>query len=149
MNQMKKHAKGGGDQFMRSLKLCLISPSTVALRKDLYDKLGGFREDFIVCEDYDLWLKVTSQHQVGFIKKDLIKKYGGHEDQLSRQFYGMDLWRVKSIAGLLKDNPLKGEQKEEALKVLNKKIKILEKGALKHQNENLLKELAILKQATF
>jgi len=146
VNQMKKHAKGGGDQFIRSLDLCLISPSTVALRKDLYCELGGFREDFVVCEDYDLWLKITHQYEVGFIEEDLIKKYGGHEDQLSRQFYGMDLWRVKSIVSLLKESSLEINQRETALKVLNKKMKVLEKGALKHQNKNLLKELDLLKK---
>ena len=145
VNQMKKHAKGGGDQFLRSLELCLISPSTVALRKDLYCHLGGFHEDFVVCEDYDLWLKITHQYEVGFIEKDLIKKYGGHEDQLSRQFYGMDLWRIKSILSLLKEYTLKAHQKEAALKILNKKMKILEKGALKHENLSLIKELEDLK----
>ena len=145
VNQMKKHAKGGGDQFLRSLELCLISPSTVALRKDLYCHLGGFHEDFVVCEDYDLWLKITHQYEVGFIEEDLIKKYGGHEDQLSRQFYGMDLWRIKSILSLLKEYTLKAHQKEAALKILNKKMKILEKGALKHENLSLIKELEDLK----
>lgn len=30
-----------------------------AARRDLLLRLGGFREDLVVCEDYDLWLRVS------------------------------------------------------------------------------------------
>ena len=56
VNKKKKHQKSGGDLFKPSLELCLIAPSSVLIRKSLMDRYK-FREDFKVCEDFDLWLK--------------------------------------------------------------------------------------------
>ncbi len=134
VNQMKKHQKGGGDQFFRSLELCVISPSTVCLKRELYDLHKGFREDFSVCEDYDLWLKITSSEKIGFIEDELIIKYGGHEDQLSRKFKAMDYFRVKSIDWCLENLALNESQREESISVLKRKSEILMKGYQKHQN---------------
>ena len=131
VNQMKKHKKGGGDQFLPSLHLCLVSPSTVMIHRNLLEK-EKFKEDFIVCEDYDLWLRLLLDHPIGFIEKPLINKYGGHEDQLSRRYFAMDYWRVRSLASLL---PRLYEQRLlEACEVGLKKSQILLAGYLKHQN---------------
>jgi glycosyltransferase involved in cell wall biosynthesis len=101
VNQMKKHYKSGGQVFERCVDLCFISPSTTMIRRDLFLRLGGFREDFPVCEDYDLWLKVAAAHEVGFIAEPLSKKYGGNPDQLSLSFPAMDYYRVKALSGHL------------------------------------------------
>lgn len=134
VNQMKKHKKSGGDIFKRSLELCLISPSAVCLKKSLFEKMGGFREDFIVCEDYDLWLKISSEYEIGFIEEDLILKFGGHEDQLSQKYKAMDYYRIKSIDWILRNKKLKDDKKSYALEVLKRKCEILLKGYLKHNN---------------
>ncbi|MFT6631187.1 MAG: glycosyltransferase involved in cell wall biosynthesis [Bacteriovoracaceae bacterium] len=134
VNQKKKHQKGGGSQFLSSVKVCFISPSTVCLTKVVLEEFGGFREDFEVCEDYDLWLKITSKYDIGFIDRPLIKKYGGHVDQLSTKFVGMDYWRIKSIDWILKNRDLCKEMKFETVKILLKKCKILMKGYVKHNN---------------
>ena len=134
VNQMKKHKKSGGDIFIPSLKLCLISPSAVMIKRDFLISEGLFKEDFTVCEDYDLWLRLTSRFPVGFVEEPIIKKYGGHEDQLSRKYFAMDYWRVKSIDDVLMRFDLSIEKREPAIKVLLKKTKILLKGYEKHQN---------------
>ena len=138
VNQMKKHRKEGGDIFIRSLELCLISPSAVMMKRSLLNKYNNFSTKMIVCEDYDLWLKITSENLIGFIKDPLIKKYGGHEDQLSSKFFAMDFWRVNSIYTLLESGRLTIEKKDAALRILLRKSEILIKGYLKHENlENI------------
>lgn len=134
VNAMKKHQKGGGDIYAHSLKLCCISPSTALLKKDLFHSLGGFREDFVVCEDYDLWLKITARHSVGYVEEPLIKKYGGHEDQLSRRYKAMDYWRILSIFDRLQSQELSVEQQRLSQEELECKANILLKGYRKHQN---------------
>lgn len=147
VNPMKKHAKAGGDQFIRSVDLCCISPSCVALKKELFIELGGFREDFPVCEDYDLWLKITSKFEVGYIDDFLIKKYGGHEDQLSKKYFAMDYWRVKSIDWILKNTILDIEKKEYVVKSLIIRAQRLVKGYIKHENLKNIDEIEeILRQ---
>lgn len=134
VNQMKKHKKGGGDQYLPSLQLCLISPSTVFLKKQVLIELGCFREDFPVCEDYDLWLKLTSIYPIDYIDKPLIKKYGGHEDQLSKKFFGMDYYRILAIDWILKNRELNEAKRMQSIDILIKKTDILLNGKIKHGN---------------
>ena len=91
VNQKKIHQKFGGFIYEKCLPLCLISPSAVMIERKLYEEMGGFDEEFTVCEDYDLWLKITSLYEVGFVSDPIIYKYGGHEDQLSHKYFAMDL----------------------------------------------------------
>ena len=134
VNPMKKHQKKGGDVFKDAVRLCCISPSTVMLKKDLIAEVGFFREDFPVCEDYDLWLRILSHHKVSFVNKFLIKKYGGHEDQLSRKYRAMDYWRILSLHSVLQDEKLCLDNRHFAQVELKKKANILLKGYRKHQN---------------
>ncbi|MBL7664837.1 MAG: glycosyltransferase family 2 protein [Bacteriovoracaceae bacterium] len=140
VNQKKKHQKSGGDLFERSMEQCLIGPSTVLMKKALFLKLGGFREDFPVCEDYDLWLKTLSQFSVGYLPQALINKYGGHTDQLSSQA-GMDYYRVKALYSLLETLPLTDSQAKHAQALLQSKGKILLAGYEKYQNFQHQKEV--------
>lgn len=140
VNQMKKHKKGGGDQFVPALDLCFISPSTVLMHISLLSDFK-FREDFPVCEDYDLWLKLLVNYHIGFLAEPLIKKYGGHEDQLSFKYFAMDFYRIKSIRWVLDNMELDDERRFQAQEVFKRKIEILKKGALKHQNQKLLSDL--------
>lgn len=134
VNPKNKHKKGGGDQFLTSLKLCAISPSVALISKTLLTKFGGFRTDYPVCEDYDLWLKITSEEEIGYIDSHLIKKYGGHDDQLSSKYKAMDYWRIKSIDYVLKNMELSPDKEEAALEEIFKKCKILLKGYEKYGN---------------
>jgi hypothetical protein len=130
----KVHAKGGGDQFERSCELCVISPSTVVLETNSFFELGMFREDFPVCEDYDLWLKYTARMNVGFIEEPLIRKYGGHQDQLSAKYKAMDYYRVMALDDILNQKGISLEHFETARETLVKKCEILMQGYEKHQN---------------
>ena len=141
VNPMNKHQKSGGDVFSDAVRLCCISPSTVMLKKSLFQEVGLFREDYPVCEDYDLWLKITAHKLVGFVEDSLIKKYGGHEDQLSRKFFAMDYWRIKSLDDLLRRGNLSEEKAKVARSELAKKAKILLKGYRKHQNLSQYQEI--------
>ncbi|MEX0799193.1 MAG: glycosyltransferase [Bacteriovoracaceae bacterium] len=149
VNPKKKYKKGGGDQFLPSLKLCAISPSATAIRKDVFSVLGGFREDFPVCEDYDLWLKFTSLYPTGFIEDALLKKFGGHCDQLSGKYKAMDYWRCLSLAWILKNRELSQEKRKAALDVLSEKLSILAHGYKKRENFEGLKKIEEIKESAF
>lgn len=134
VTQHAKHTKDGGDLYERSLKLCLIGASCVLMQKKLFVQFGGFREDFPACEDYDLWLKILSQYEIGFIKENLVHKFAGHDDQLSYKYFAMDYWRIKTLDWLLGNASLIDSRREATLKVLVKKSRQLLKGYLKHKN---------------
>lgn len=134
VNPKKIHKKSGGRIFKRCLHLCLISPSATLMKRELYQELGGFREDYPVCEDYELWLRVTSRFKVGFVEEPIIIKYGGHEDQLSSRYHAMDYWRVKAMDEIFEGENLSLDEGEELRTVLLRKCEILKAGYLKHQN---------------
>lgn len=136
VNQMKKHQKYGGYIFEKCLPLCLISPSAVAIHRDVFVDRGVFREDFIVCEDYELWLRITHKYQIGFIDKPIIVKYGGHQDQLSKKYVAMDYYRVVAMFDFLNQNYLLIDEqtKELILKEIIFKSEVLLNGYRKHNN---------------
>ncbi len=138
VNQMAKHRKHGGDVFNDSLKLCAMSPSSIILHRSLLEEFDGFDPQFIVCEDYDLWLQIAAKYQVAFVEKAMIRKYGGHMDQLSRRYFAMDQYRIMAMEKLLLAGSLNERQKESLMQVLRSKLSILLKGAVKHDNVSLI-----------
>jgi glycosyltransferase involved in cell wall biosynthesis len=136
VNAMKKHAKAGGRVFGACVEQCFISPSTTLLARDLFLAHGGFREDFPVCEDYDLWLKICAENDIGFVETPLIKKYGGDPSQLSLSVPAMDYYRVKALAGQLHNQYLSTEEKLKAAANLIQRAEILLKGFKKYPNAN-------------
>ncbi len=134
VNPHKKHRKFGGDIFEKCLPLCLISPSSSLTKKSLLDEVGGFDENLVACEDYDLWLRITAKHKVEYIDQPLIIKHGGHDDQLSRKHWGMDRFRIYSMEKLLNHTDLSNLQRCQLLNELVKKCDIFSQGALKNKN---------------
>ncbi len=131
VNPMKKHQKYSGWIFERCLPLCLISPSSILLRRQLLEEEGGFDESLPVCEDYDLWLRLTCMHPVLFLEEKLIVKRGGHPDQLSHSEWGMDRFRLQSLLRLAREKPLTSWQEQAVWKELIRKAQILQQGAAK------------------
>jgi glycosyltransferase involved in cell wall biosynthesis len=133
VNSGEKHKKYSGDIFLQSLPLCIVSPSSVMIRTKILKETGGFDTKLLACEDYDLWLRMSSKFSFGYINQKLLIKYGGHEDQLSRKYWGMDRFRVYSLSKLLSLECLSKEQTNSVLDVLIKKCEILLKGFEKRE----------------
>ena len=131
---MKKHRKYGGNIFKHCLPLCVISPSSVMIHQDIFDKVGYFDESLPVCEDYDYWLRMCCQFPVLFLDQALIIKYGGHEDQLSTKYWGMDRFRIQALVNILNTDYLIETDRRVAVEILLKKIDIYLKGARKRNN---------------
>ena len=134
VNPKKKHQKKEGWIFQPSLALCLMAPSTVILPRELFEVHGLFDENLPVCEDYDLWLRLTAQHPVALLDEKLMTRHGGHADQLSRSDWGIDRYRVQSIQKILKTESLRPEDRTAAIRMLIEKCGILAKGFRKRGN---------------
>ncbi len=134
VNQMNKHKKAGGHIFQHCLPLCAISPSAALIHRSLFEAIGLFDETLPACEDYDLWLRICSRYPVLYIDETLITKYGGHDDQLSRQYWGMDRFRIQALNKIISENKLNDSDREAATKMMLIKINIYLAGAAKHGN---------------
>lgn len=138
VNAKAKHRKRGGRIFQHCLPLCAISPSAALIHKSVFADVGTFDENLPACEDYDLWLRITSRYPVLYIDKPLINKFGGHSDQLSRHYWGMDRFRIQALEKLLAANQLNAADRAAALDMLLKKCAIVINGAAKRDNQALL-----------
>jgi GT2 family glycosyltransferase len=136
VNPCAHHRKPSGDIFEPSLHLCLISPSAVMLRRSLFERAGGFDESLPACEDYDLWLRILRDTPVWLIDRPLVIKRGGHSDQLSHRFWGMDRFRVAALVRLLGEGNLPEPHRTATLRVLTEKCAILANGAARRGRDD-------------
>lgn len=128
------HLKKGGDLFEASLHRCMITPSSVLMKKSLFGEVGLFDEAMIVCEDYDIWLRITSRMEVGLVEEDLMVRHGGRSDQLSAG-HSLDKYRIDAIKKLLAGTDLNPDHRALAEKVLKDKSRIYGKGCLRRGRE--------------
>ena len=131
VNQMKKHRKTGGWIFPHCLPLCAMSPSSILIHRSVFDSIGNFDTSLPACEDYDLWLRITAKYPVLYMEEPQIKKYGGHDDQLSKKHWGMDRYRIQALQNIISGETLNDENKQKAVAMLLKKCNVFQKGALK------------------
>jgi glycosyltransferase involved in cell wall biosynthesis len=131
VNPGRKHEKSGGQIFAKCLPLCVISPSSVLIHRTIFSHYGIFDQSLPVCEDYDMWLRICAYQPVLYLSQPQIIKYGGHSDQLSRRYNGMDRFRIRALEKIIADPNLSAEKREAAVKVLLQKTAIYINGARK------------------
>jgi GT2 family glycosyltransferase len=103
------------------------------IKRDIFKQVGLFDERLEVCEDYDMWLRILKSYPVQLLPKRLTVKNAGESEQLSFKYFAMDKFRIQSLKKFSYDI--------EVQKVLSRKIDILKKGAIKHDNHKLLEFL--------
>lgn len=136
INQKKIHRKYSGDIFLFCLPRCIIGPSSALIKKDIFKEVGLFDETLPVCEDYDMWLRITSRFNVLFIDEKLIIKRGGHADQLSSKYETLDQFRIKSLFKLYNSTALSNKNRELLKAELLKKADIYIGGAARRNKLN-------------
>ncbi len=135
VNPARKHLKPTGDIFEPSLVRCLVSPSAVMLRRTLLKEVGLFDEKLPVCEDYDLWLRISCRYSIHLIDRELLVREGGHPDQLSSGRPGMDRYRIRSMARILGSGVLTEGQAQATLREIHRKCRIYGEGCLKRDRK--------------
>jgi glycosyltransferase involved in cell wall biosynthesis len=139
VNPRKKHRKYSGWIFDRVLPLCLLSLSSALFRSELFEEIGKFDEELPACEDYDLGIRIAAKYPIHFLPRPLIIKRGGHADQLSRKYWGMDRFRIKALEKALQLD-LTPHQERLVRQELVKKYQVLAGGFEKRNKRAEMKE---------
>lgn len=134
VNQKKIHAKAGGWIYPLCLPRCIISPSSVLMRREFFEAVGVFDEQLPICEDYDLWLRAASRFEVGFLAAPLIVKRGGHLDQLSHREFGIDRYRITALLKVYAQVELREEWRRLTAQMIFEKCEVLANGFRKRGN---------------
>lgn len=87
----------GGDIFEALLCGNFITTTSVMIRRALFEQYGGFNVAFNGTEDWDLWLQVAADHEIGFCAKPLVR-YRLHQGGISRNFARMNRERLQVIS---------------------------------------------------
>lgn len=124
VNPGRRHRKRAGDLFEDSLRTCLVSPSATIMRTDFLRALGGFDEALPACEDYDLWLRVLLECEIGLLDEPLVIRRGGHRGQLSATVPALDRFRIVAIMKILTGSRLMARRRAAACDVLIEKCGI-------------------------
>jgi GT2 family glycosyltransferase len=133
VNSGLRHRKAAGDIFIDSLRTCLVTPSTAILRTALLREIGGFDEDFIAAEDYDLWLRILARHEIGFIAEHHATRRSGHKGQLSI-LPAIDRFRILALLKLLATDDLNSVQRRAVCEVSAEKCDIYAKGLARRRH---------------
>jgi len=133
VNPRKKHTKYSGWIYQYCLPLCIISPSSVMIHRSVFNQVGYFDPLLPVAEDYDLWLRISSRYPIKLIPEPLIIKRGGHPDQLSKKYWGIDRFRIIALEKMVKEPDLPLSWRLATLEEIIKKAQILASGCKKRE----------------
>jgi glycosyltransferase involved in cell wall biosynthesis len=71
-----------------------ISSSTVIVRKEIFDRVGGYCENLRGTEDWDLWIRVSERNSIRFCPRPLLR-YRIHSAGISHNYDHM--WRERRM----------------------------------------------------
>jgi glycosyltransferase involved in cell wall biosynthesis len=144
VNPGRRHRKRAGDCFIDSLRTCLLSPSATMMRTHLFRRVGGFDEDLIAAEDYDLWLRIMVDCEIGLLDEPLVTRRAGHLGQLSASVAAIDRFRIVALLKLLGTSGLSEARRAAIARALTEKAHIYAVGLSRrgHLNAaNLMEEI--------
>lgn len=102
--------RGKRDEGMIYNKLVLENiidaPSSVLVRREVFDTIGLFDESLFSCEDWDMWLRISRKYLV-FPVKEYLVQYREHQNTMSADFD-----RMLSSAKLVLDKVLRETPEE-------------------------------------
>jgi glycosyltransferase involved in cell wall biosynthesis len=80
-----------------------VITSSVMLKRSAFEQAGGFSPQFAIVQDYDLWLRISRAHQIGFVNESLVV-YRDHES-LSSRTDRIARERAEALAAFVASNP--------------------------------------------
>lgn len=86
-----------GDIFEPLLLSNFITTSSALIRKDWFDRLGGFDEELMVCEDWDLWLRFAAAGGIARVCREPLTRYRWSESSATNNQLRMCEGRVRVL----------------------------------------------------
>ena len=122
----------GEDEFKRLIfKNYFLVSAVVMVRKKCYEALGDYSEEYAYCPDWEMWLRIALNYDVGFISEPLgyYRKHGAsgmdyYFSSMNTSLIGMDTYKMlKDIfSNLPPDKKYLDSFEREALKKAAKRM---------------------------
>ncbi len=79
-----------GNIYPAMIRGCQMGPpATVMIRRDVFDRCGGFPPEVRFCEDYDLWLTVARDYPIA-AADSVVADYRIHQAQATTDWRGLN-----------------------------------------------------------
>jgi len=72
------------------------APSSVMIKKEVFSKVGLFREEMKYVEDYELWLRIAKNFNIYSLNEFLVK-YRIHSNQMTRNNKKMEFYNLMAL----------------------------------------------------
>lgn len=97
----------------------ISTSSVVVMRKDIFDRLGGFKEStkLSISEDFELWCRIAAQYKIAAVKEPLVR-YRLHEGNITRnnvKGYIGKIAALESLRGWLESTGLLDTRRDAAI----------------------------------
>ncbi len=79
-------------------------PSTMMIKREVFDEVGFLNPEFKSCEGYDLCLRIAFKYKLTFIDEPLIG-YRLHDANKSKNFIRFDFYRIRTLESFLEMHP--------------------------------------------
>lgn len=87
------------------LKNCIGSTTTVMVRRELFDLVGGFDEELPALQDYDMWVRICQVAKVGVVKLPCVEYYNyessGQISQNTQKYVAAEALITKKYENLI------------------------------------------------
>ncbi|WP_265108293.1 glycosyltransferase family 2 protein [Halosolutus halophilus] len=81
-----RYPEASGDIYVQELERDRVHPtSTVMVRRDVIEDVGGFDPSLPSRQDYDLWIRITEHYEVDYVDEILVDKHE-QPDSISKDF---------------------------------------------------------------
>lgn len=85
-SEWERYPEARGDIYLEELERDRVHPtSTVMVRRDVVEEVGGFDTSLPSRQDYDLWLRITEHYTVDYVNEILVDKRE-QPDSISKDF---------------------------------------------------------------
>lgn len=127
VNQVKTSQRYGGKILDKILDKCRVSPSSLIVKKEVFEKTGLFDSSLKVCEDYDISLRFGLFYEIGYLDKKLIIKRAIEENSLSASIKHIEYIRYNILKNFYEKYETQFDSliKESVIKELNRKHSII------------------------
>ena len=61
-----------GDLFVKVFSESFIHTSSVMIRKDVFDAIGGFPPQYRFADEFDVWLKISASYPIAYVSDPLV-----------------------------------------------------------------------------
>jgi len=85
-SEWERHPESRGDIYLEEMERDRVHPtSTVMIRQEVVEEVGGFDTSLSSRQDYDLWLRITKHYTVDYVDEVLVDKRE-QPDSISKDF---------------------------------------------------------------